>query len=181
MFEQICPIPALDRAHCTTYSNWAYLWTVSGISIAAHCPTSSKSANSTRLTVWDAMNSIGGYGARTMRARRIKSSTALTCRSFVQIAIHVLAFLQSLIYKSAVCKVQAALLYWHIAFDGSIARFIRYLKEKRKPATQSIAGHSAEKPGFEPGLRLSHTTPLAGSPFGLLGTSPSRLRTRINK
>ena len=27
----------------------------------------------------------------------------------------------------------------------------------------------AEKPGFEPGLRLTHTTPLAGEPLRLLG------------
>ena len=39
-------------------------------------------------------------------------------------------------------------------------------KRKDPPVFRRI---SAEKPGFEPGLRLSHTTPLAGEPLRPLG------------
>ena len=43
--------------------------------------------------------------------------------------------------------------------------------DKEKPAgiIWILAGFGAEKPGFEPGLRLSHTTPLAGEPLRPLG------------
>ena len=40
---------------------------------------------------------------------------------------------------------------------------------RKIPETQRFRGFCAEKPGFEPGLRLTHTTPLAGEPLRPLG------------
>ena len=54
-------------------------------------------------------------------------------------------------------------------------------KRKKRLDLNPIA-LSAEKPGFEPGLRLSHTTPLAGEPLRPLGyfSIPSRM-SKIRK
>ena len=42
-------------------------------------------------------------------------------------------------------------------------------KEKHQPLYQKLMLTMAEKPGFEPGRRLSHPTPLAGEPLRPLG------------
>ena len=57
--------------------------------------------------------------------------------------------------------------------SGCICRFAlefcNYKKERTETLYQSFSPFMAEKPGFEPGRRLSHPTPLAGEPLRPLG------------
>ena len=51
------------------------------------------------------------------------------------------------------------------------SRLFHYIKicTRKNPGNATFPGFLAEKPGFEPGLRLTHTTPLAGEPLRPLG------------
>ena len=64
-------------------------------------------------------------------------------------------------------KQQIGQLVWFVLFDDRHrvllpeGPFINYIKNNRNPEA-GLRLSLAEKPGFEPGLRLTHTTPLAG-------------------